>query len=234
MRKSLIPVAIILSTILAFPVQAAEWKQDEKGWYYQKDDGSRLVNQWFVDPTDESTYHFDTFGYMNTGKCYINGAWYYFNENGQVWYNYESPDGFLVTDEGKIVYSDTPGLTVGVCNMLNVSTDEDKFFFGANIKNFRNVPLTLMGYATMTGSGFFAEFVGFDNERMDVMPSVTIQPNSTYTLVFVTPDLHPVNMIPDESRITLNFECEGEEYETTSTLIRMTENNPGSIIHVDP
>jgi hypothetical protein len=44
MKKSLIPVAIILSSILAFSVQAAEWKQDEKGWYYEKDDGSRLVN----------------------------------------------------------------------------------------------------------------------------------------------------------------------------------------------
>lgn len=60
------------------PVFAAEWKQDEAGWWYQNDDGSYLCDGWNQ----------------------IDGAWYYFTEAGYCLLDTVTPDGYIVDASG--------------------------------------------------------------------------------------------------------------------------------------
>ena len=43
----------------------AGWKQDQIGWWYQKEDGSYQKSGWFLDKNN--WYYFDASGYMQTG-----------------------------------------------------------------------------------------------------------------------------------------------------------------------
>lgn len=56
--------ALTLSFGINSTVLAAGWKQNETGWWYEKEDKSYPVNGWFQDPADGKWYHFDANGYM--------------------------------------------------------------------------------------------------------------------------------------------------------------------------
>lgn len=83
------------------------WKQDQTGWYYIKDDGSKAANQWMT--IEDVTYWFDSNQYMATGwRQYNNGAWYYFKssgamarsqwqQDGDLWF-YLGADGIMMTN----------------------------------------------------------------------------------------------------------------------------------------
>ena len=73
--STILAVAIALSMILgpAIDSQAAGWKNNNNGWWYENSDGSYPVNEWKS----------------------INGAWYYFDANG-TWL----PDGKRFPDSG--------------------------------------------------------------------------------------------------------------------------------------
>lgn len=60
----------------------AEWKQNSKGWWYQKADGSYLKNEW--QKINGTWYHFDAKGYMQTGWQEINNRWFYLGDNGAM------------------------------------------------------------------------------------------------------------------------------------------------------
>ena len=101
---------------------AGQWKQDENGWRYQKDDGTPIINDWFSDSLNEKTYHFDTFGYMNKGLTYINDKWYYFYDDGSLRFNYYNPDDNLISDnDGRVIQLDTSGVTVAVISLTTNS-----------------------------------------------------------------------------------------------------------------
>lgn len=71
----------------------AGWKQDEKGWWYQKNDGSYPAGCWFQDPSDKNWYMFDAAGYMMTGWIdEPDGKRYYCDPTG-------IPYGAMVTGE---------------------------------------------------------------------------------------------------------------------------------------
>lgn len=74
------------STTTAF---AEEWKQDDKGWWIQNDDGSYLANQWYQSPTS--------------------GLWYYMGANGYMLTDSTTPDGYYVNADG--VYVESNGET---------------------------------------------------------------------------------------------------------------------------
>ena len=54
--------ALAISAALTIPVFAGTWKQDNTGWWYERDDKSFPVSVWEQ----------------------IDGSWYYFNENGYM------------------------------------------------------------------------------------------------------------------------------------------------------
>ena len=81
MEKFIKRVAIaILTGILAFAVipatvQAAGWKQNKNGYWWQENDYSYPRNQWKT--IYGKQYHFNSSGYMDTGWKQIDGKWYY-------------------------------------------------------------------------------------------------------------------------------------------------------------
>ncbi len=110
MKKLLV---LLMSTIItlssAFISFAGEWKQDNVGWWYQKDDGSYVKDDWLT-LNDTAKYHFDSNGYMQTGLAEINGVRHYFYEDGRLTHNWDTPEGYKVDSDGKIVDENTPGI----------------------------------------------------------------------------------------------------------------------------
>lgn len=70
----------ILAGTLAFSmvpatVQAAGWKQNKNGYWWQENDYSYPKNQWKT--IYGKQYHFNSGGYMDTGWTKVDGRWYY-------------------------------------------------------------------------------------------------------------------------------------------------------------
>ncbi len=56
------------------------WKQDDKGWWVERSDGSYLVNEWF--------------------QSSASGLWYYMGADGYMLTNTTTPDGYFVNSDG--------------------------------------------------------------------------------------------------------------------------------------
>ena len=78
--KKLLAIVIATATMAsqAMPAMAAEWKQNEIGYWYQEDNGSYPTNSW----------------------KWINGRCYYFDSNGYMLANTTTPDGYTVDATG--------------------------------------------------------------------------------------------------------------------------------------
>lgn len=70
---------LMTSTATAF---AAEWKQNETGWWYENEDGTYPVNSWVQ--VNGVWYFFNQEGYMSTGWVWDNGNWYFTNSDGAM------------------------------------------------------------------------------------------------------------------------------------------------------
>lgn len=77
-KMRLVAATLALMTALTFPTYAAEWKQDNVGWWYQNDDGSYPTNKWQE----------------------INGVQYYFGNDGYMLHDATTPDGCSVGTDG--------------------------------------------------------------------------------------------------------------------------------------
>lgn len=82
MRRMKKAIAIVIATATmasqAMPAMAADWKQNEIGYWYQEDNGSYPTNSW----------------------KWINGKCYYFDSNGYMLANTTTPDGYTVDATG--------------------------------------------------------------------------------------------------------------------------------------
>ena len=85
LKKGLVG-AVALSTLLCLAnpssVDAASWKKNHVGWWYQEDNGSWASNTWRK--VNGSWYWFDQNGYMATGWRLIGGKWYYLQPSGAM------------------------------------------------------------------------------------------------------------------------------------------------------
>lgn len=66
---------LLASSLAPVSVQAASWKQNKTGWWWQEDNGSYPVSQWKV--INGKWYAFDERGYMRSGWFLSKGKWYY-------------------------------------------------------------------------------------------------------------------------------------------------------------
>ena len=74
------------------------WLRDDVGWWYCNADKSYTTNNWQY--INDRWYFFNTAGYMVTGWIPWNGRWYYCGEDGAMYYNATTPDGYYVGDDG--------------------------------------------------------------------------------------------------------------------------------------
>lgn len=211
MKKSRILIGTLaLSCLLTFTSYAGEWKQDAKGWWYQNDNGSYKVNEWFTDPVDGGTYHFDTFGYINTGKSYIDGKWYYFLESGALGGNGVLESGEIVTDSGEIVYPDTPGI-IAFITVQAMEDPEMQSVISLGVKNLRNKPLTIDGECRLNGKNYSIDMYAFDSND-NYLSQITVAPNETKIINYFTLDLHPVNITFGETEAKFSMQCGEADY----------------------
>lgn len=96
--KKAITIVIATATMAsqAMTAMAAEWKQNEIGYWYQKDNGSYPTNSW----------------------KWINGRCYYFDSNGYMLASTTTPDGYTVDATGAwtvngVVQTQSTGHTSG-------------------------------------------------------------------------------------------------------------------------
>ncbi|WP_432627708.1 hypothetical protein [Brotaphodocola sp.] len=93
MKKSkLVITTVLVSSLLTMVSYAGQWKADEKGYWWQDDDGSYPVNTWrWIDGNQDGVsecYYFDGNGYMlsdtttpDGNQVNESGAWV---ENGEI------------------------------------------------------------------------------------------------------------------------------------------------------
>ena len=74
------------------------WLRDDVGWWYCNADKSYTTNNWQY--INDRWYFFNAAGYMVTGWIPWNGRWYYCGEDGAMYYNATTPDGYYVGDDG--------------------------------------------------------------------------------------------------------------------------------------
>lgn len=107
---ALLAGTLIATSALPVTVNAASWKKDAVGWWYQEDNGSWPANQW--KKLGGQWYWFQSNGYIATGWRSIDGQWYYFQSDGYMvtgwryiggqWY-YFQPSGAMLGEGWHIV-----------------------------------------------------------------------------------------------------------------------------------
>lgn len=99
--KKVITLCLILCLTVSSSITAlaGEWKQDEKGWQYQNDDGSYVVNDWQL--IDNKWYYFKSDGYMEYGEVInLDGKLYVLMLSGALETNRDY--GFGFSDENGV------------------------------------------------------------------------------------------------------------------------------------
>ena len=103
--------AVAVSAFLVIPVMAAneaQWKRNDKGWWYEEADGSYPTNAWKL--IKDKWYYFDGVGYMVENRWIGN---YYLGADGAMLVSTSTPDGYYVDATGKWIE--------GVRNTVNIS-----------------------------------------------------------------------------------------------------------------
>lgn len=92
--------AVAVSAFLALPVMAADaqWKRNDKGWWYEEANGAYPTNQWKL--INNKWYYFDNIGYMLENRWVGN---YYVGADGAMLVSTSTPDGYYVDATGKWV-----------------------------------------------------------------------------------------------------------------------------------
>lgn len=89
--------AFALATSLSVPAFAGTWKQDNVGWWYERDDKSFPVSQW--EGIDGSWYYFNDHGYMLANQWLGN---YYLGSAGAMLTN-TVVDGYQIGADGAYI-----------------------------------------------------------------------------------------------------------------------------------
>ena len=110
---------IAIGTMLSMPVFAGSWKQDNAGWWYERDDKSFPVSTW--EQIDDSWYYFNEHGYILYNQWFGN---YYLSSTGAMLTN-TIIDGYQVGADGAYIPSSqqSGGSTQTVDNDTSTTND---------------------------------------------------------------------------------------------------------------
>ena len=111
-KKLMCSVSVVaVSAFLVIPVMAAneaQWKRNDKGWWYEEADETYPTNAWKL--IKDKWYYFDGIGYMVENRWIGN---YYLGADGAMLVSTSTPDGYYVDATGKWIE--------GVRNTVNIS-----------------------------------------------------------------------------------------------------------------
>ena len=111
-KKLMCSVSVVaVSAFLVIPVMAAneaQWKRNDKGWWYEEADETYPTNAWKL--IKDKRYYFDGIGYMVENRWIGN---YYLGADGAMLVSTSTPDGYYVDATGKWIE--------GVRNTVNIS-----------------------------------------------------------------------------------------------------------------
>lgn len=96
MKKRILAMAAVLSLGMSFTSFAAQWQQNDTGWWWQNDDGSYPVSTW--KEINSKWYYFDAVGYMAANRWEGD---YYLDADGAMLTDTMTPDGFYVDENGE-------------------------------------------------------------------------------------------------------------------------------------
>lgn len=68
-------LALVMLVISISPIYAGNWKKDNKGWWYQENDGTYPKDDYKY--VNEQWYYFDQDGLSHNGWLELNGKKYY-------------------------------------------------------------------------------------------------------------------------------------------------------------
>ena len=123
MKKVRLIIAVaVLSAITSMTAVAGEWKQNNKGWWYQNEDSSYPQQRWQE----------------------IDGKQYYFDENGYMLSNTITPDGYRVGADGTFsntIYFHATGHFPIVWNRNTLFKIKDMTVFACNRDGSNERPL---------------------------------------------------------------------------------------------
>lgn len=94
--------AAAMTMAAVITAHAEQWKDDARGWWVERDDGSYLVNEWYRSPSS--------------------GLWYYMGPDGYMLTNATTPDGYYVGADGVWNQGTNAGTTQqGAANPKNIA-----------------------------------------------------------------------------------------------------------------
>lgn len=83
-------------------VMQTGWRLIDGNWYYFKGSGE-MATGWLQIQSGDPWYYLKSDGKMVVGWSQIGGKWYCFNQNGEMYANTTTPDGFQVGADGTMV-----------------------------------------------------------------------------------------------------------------------------------
>ncbi len=226
----IILLSVVLSVMSALSAFASGWVQDSNGWRYQREYGGYIMNQWFQDPSTGYTYHFNTFGYMDTGVTQVGTQLYYLGDDGAMRANACLPSSQIaITDEGYIYSSEEPGLLIGQITQYNNEMNAIE----VKLCNMRNVPIILRGTAELSGNGIYETWYLVNNSMTGTVGiPVTVPPLSTVSFYFSALDQHSVNFKDFPCTLKCHYTCDGDDSYWVYTNVTAPTNS-WFVIHLD-
>lgn len=172
--KLIVTAALVAAT--AIPVSANEWKQDNKGWWYEHSDGSYTKNAW--ESVNGVWYAFDNNGYMRTGWFQDAGKWYYFNTDGSMATN-TTVEGCKIGADGVWIEENKNTMNVqytadSVTNSLSISDYYYESVFGLSyhvLEITNNSPKTIEVSINETGMNGKGDIIGASSASVNDVPS---------------------------------------------------------------
>ncbi len=122
-KKLLVMLVVFVSMLgstLTVNAAVTGWNLNDKGWWYQFQDGSYAKKVWLKEKGIQ--YAFDEEGYMITGWCKLDGIWYYFDQSGAMYTGWlQDTDGlwYYLAESGVMKtgwHEDTDGRWYYLCD----------------------------------------------------------------------------------------------------------------------
>ncbi|WP_024735632.1 hypothetical protein [Enterocloster asparagiformis] len=179
MRRWITGAALAVSVALVLPFQALagqeNWKHNENGWWYLKDDDTICFDTWLEE--DGFWYHFNSSGYMDTGWLEDKGQWYYLGEDGRMYASTtKNIDGaaYMFDDSGASMGNPAQGVYPGEwqgntfvntwANYKLTVPEGTRILSGKDLRNYREETFGVEGAAEMDdkcATELFVELPGY-------------------------------------------------------------------------